>query len=80
MRGSETTKYLKDRYAKKKEVADNKSCLSKCGSMLKTIIVFGVVAAVGIPMLYELYTKFMNDGQKPQTEYEIITTKRDEKP
>ena len=22
----------------------------------------------------------MNDGQKPQTEYEIITTKRDEKP
>ena len=55
MRTSFTSKYMTDRFQKKKEIKENRSCLSKCGSMLKTLIVFGVVAGFTIPLLYELY-------------------------
>ena len=76
LRASYTTNYMKDRFQKKKDLTDNKSCFMKCGSLLKTLIVYGVVAAFLIPMGMELYSKLTKDGKSAfEDEYEIITTK-----
>ena len=67
---------MTDRFRKKKEVEQGRSCVSKCGSLLKTLIVYGIVAAVMIPSIYELYNKLMNDGKTTLiTDDEIITTR-----
>jgi len=67
---------MKERFQKKKDATDNQSCLAKCGSLLKTLIVYGIVAAFMIPLFYEIYTKLTQDGKSNlEDEYEIITTK-----
>ena len=43
---------------------------------MKTLIIYGIVAAVMIPSIYEIYNKLMNDGKSALvTDEEIITTK-----
>ena len=67
---------MTDRFRKKKEVEQGRSCISKCGSLLKTLIIYGIVAALMIPSIYEIYNKLMNDGKSAITvDDEIITTK-----
>ena len=57
----------------KKEEEKGRSCLSKCGSLIKTLIMYGIVAAVLIPMLYETYHKFMKTGNSLRDqEYETV--------
>ena len=54
---------MKDRYKSKVEEQKGRSCLSKCGSLIKTLIVYAVAAAFIIPFIYETYTKVTNKGQ-----------------
>lgn len=77
LRSKYTTEYMTNRFQKKKEVEQGRSCISKCGSLLKTLIVYGIVAAVMIPSIYEIYTKLTNDGKSALVEdHEIITTSK----
>ena len=67
---------MKERFQKKKDVEEGRSCVSKCGTLLKTLIVWAIVAAFMIPMIYELYNKWMNNGKTALIEdFETITTK-----
>ena len=45
MTGKITTKQKKEK---------ERSCIAKCGSLIKTILVYGTVAAVVIPIIYTL--------------------------
>ena len=58
LRALYTTSYMTDRFTKKKQAEDGRSCISKCGSLVKTLIVYGVVAAFMIPLIYETYSKY----------------------
>ena len=59
-------------------VKNNRSCLSKCGSLLKTLIFYCVIAAVLIPALYEITNKFFDTGNAiSDQEFETVNL-RDE--
>lgn len=42
---------------------NNQSCITKCGSLLKTLFFYCVIAAFLIPALYEIYNKLMDNGK-----------------
>ena len=62
-RSRKTVEYMRNLYQKRKEAQDNRSCLGKCGSMIKSLIVYAIVAVILIPALYELYNKAMDNGK-----------------
>ena len=43
-----------------KEIEKGRSCIDKCGSLLKTLIVYTVVALFLIPIFYETYNRLMH--------------------
>ena len=60
MRARDTTSYMKERFQKKKEAKEGRSCIAKCGSLLKTLFVYGIVALFLIPIIYETYNKIVH--------------------
>ena len=77
-RSTDMVGYMKKRYEQKTAEKNNRSCMSKCGSLIKTLFVWGVVASTAIPALIEIYHKLMDDGQSMMDkEYETVNM-RDE--
>ena len=63
-------------HVKKKEEANKKTCLGKCGSLIKTLFVISVVASMAIPMFVEIYNKLYNKDQSIlDAEYDTVSTK-----
>lgn len=78
LRALYTTNYMTERFTKKKQVEDGRSCIAKCGSLIKTLLIYGVVAAFMIPLIYELYQKLTSNGKSAifdGLDDEIVTTK-----
>ena len=70
----DTKAFMKQRLLDKKKATEERSCISKCGSLIKTLIVYSVVAAFVIPAIYEIYTKLINDGKgNLDQDYETVT-------
>lgn len=81
MRIHYTTEFLTKRYNEKNEVIKGRSCIGKCGSMIKTLIIWAVVAVFLIPALVEMYNKVSNNGKSiSEQEFETINAKRDSGP
>ena len=55
-RKAETYGYMSGRIEANKKAAKDRSCIAKCGSLIKTMMIYGTVAAVVIPLIYTLYT------------------------
>lgn len=81
MRIHYTTEFLTKRMEAKNEVIKGRSCIGKCGSMIKTLIIWAVVAVFLIPALVEMYNKVSNNGKSiSEQEFETINAKRDSGP
>ena len=77
-RGTDTVNYMKERYKKKEEEKKGASCLSKCGSLLKTLIIYSVAAALIIPFIFETYNKVMNKGKGTlDQDFDTVSTSRE---
>ena len=81
-RSQDLISYMKQRQANKAEEKKNRGFVTKCGSLVKTLLVWASVASVGIPALIEMYHKLMGDGQSiTEAEYETINMRdMDDKP
>jgi len=78
LRSHQTTEYMRQRYKSKKEALDNRSCLSKCGSLVKTLFVYSVAASVLIPSLYEFYNRAMDNGNSVlDAQYDTVNLRDD---
>ena len=65
-RKNETFNYMKSRIDEKKQADKDRSCMAKCGSLIKTMMIYGTVAAVVIPMIYSLYTSMKADNEQEE--------------
>ena len=75
-RSQDLISYMRQRQATKAEEKKNRGCLTKCGSLVKTLLVWAAMASVGIPALIEMYHKFMGDGQSiTEAEYDTVNMK-----
>ena len=80
LRQSATTKFYKERDNKQKTIVNERSKIAKCGSLMKTLIVYCIIAAFAIPMLKETYHKAVGDGQSIRDyENDIITIDKEGK-
>ena len=65
-RKRETYIYMTSKIEEKKKVEKDRSFLQKCGSLIKTIMIYGTVAAVVIPMIYSLYTTTIAEKEREE--------------
>ena len=49
--------------------------MAKCGSLLKTLFVYGMVALFLVPVIYETYNKIVTGQSSADKEYELINTR-----
>ena len=49
--------------------------MAKCGSLLKTMFVYGMVALFLIPVIYETYNKIVTGQSSMDKDYELINTR-----
>ena len=65
-RKAETYGYMAGRIEANKKADKDRSCVQKCGSLVKTMMIYGTVAGVVIPILYSLYTATMAEQEKEE--------------
>ena len=61
LRTKTTTEFLKAKQEEKKKAQKTLSCVSKCFSLLKTLIVYAVASCLVIPLIYEIYNKISGE-------------------
>ena len=67
---------MRKRQEEKNSEKNNRSCFSKCGSLIRTLIVWAVIAAFAIPAFIEIYHKFVDDGESVlDAEYDTVNMK-----
>ena len=49
--------------------------MAKCGSLLKTLFVYGMVALFLVPVIYETYNKIATGKSSADADYELINTR-----
>jgi len=72
-RANDTIRYIREKMSIEKKAKEGRSCLMKCGSMLKTFMVFAIVAAMVVPGIIETYHKVYKTGNAmADQEYDTV--------
>lgn len=72
-RANDTIRYIREKMSLEKKAKEGRSCLMKCGSMMKTFMVFAIVAAMVVPGIIETYNKVYKTGNAmSEQEYDTV--------
>jgi len=75
LRATSTTEFLTKKATLVKEVEKGRSCIAKCGSLIKTLMVYAIVACFLIPILYETFNRLMNkDKSVLDADYDTVNS------